>query len=1380
MSDGAVTRPTKDCPSADELANLGRQKLPEDRLTTYVSHLSACPRCAETLRNAFTTPQGEPADRVSRLAETREFEHGAAGAALAPKADDHPVEPHLSFRSHLVLGTLGEGGMGVVYDAWDLERGTRVALKALPRIDPAALYRFKREFRARADLVHPNLVNLYELVGDEDQWFFTMDRIEGTDFLSYVRGLDPTRNAPVTTELASGPAEPTAANQAPTEPEGPLPRIGRAPPTQEDDNPTPPLDEARLREALRQLMLGLQAVHDSGLLHRDIKPSNVMVRSDGRVVLLDFGLVSELASPDAMPCSRNQGSTPIKARNIHDVTRPAGTVDYMAPEQAIGTGLTPACDWYGVGVMVYEALTGRRPFTGTAAQVLRDKVDVDPPSPESIAPGTSTDWSALCMRLLARRPEERAGARELWAFLNRESAPDGSFEDGNRFEPLGADSAAAEFVGRADALRQLEDALDQACRNEVVLQFVHGPSGVGKSTLLQHFLKTASDRVSLVLQGRCHEQESVPYKAVDALIDDLTRRLQRRPAEANAALAQDGIRSLATLFPVLRRVPGLMGHEEAIVALDSPHELKRRAFEGFRALIAELARVCPLILVVDDLQWGDAASARLLGELLRPPRLGGVLVLILARDEQSEHNDCLRDLKALATAPAIAAQVRELNLRPLEEAEARRFVRAALGTAAGDEPRVETIVREARGNPFFLHELTKHARDAGARARLESGRALDLDEVLWSRITALSEDARLLLEVLAVAGQPTSQRVAHQAAGLLPGRERAAAMSLRSERFARGTGPRLDDLVETFHDRVRVAVLDRMAPQTRSRYHGQLAIALEAEGVVGPETLASHFRAAGERERAGHYYELAGDHAIQALAFDHAARHYQFALEAPLEPAQRAGLRRKRADALANAGLGLEAAGAYLECAAEAPGADWMELHRRAGYHFATSGHLHEARVAFDAILEPYGLSAQRAKARTLCSILAQMAWLRLRGLRYRERPESDLPRAALERLDVIGTASLGLASIDPYLTVDFQLRCLRMALQQGRPREIAHFLALHATAISARGASARAAAFDVLRRAEEILERHESPHGRALVDLATGITEFHASRWKAALEALDRAQARMSTLDQAQRATWTWERMVCDDFKTHALMELGRFPELGPRVAGLRASARELGDHLSLSAIDTIVGTRLHLIRDEPDDAWREVDAVLSHWPRDDYLLVHFRVLAARVLIDLYREEPLAAVARLTEEWPALRRSLILRSEVTRARTVQLRALAWIAAARRAASPRPYLKAAARDADRLGRERASAARAGATLVRAAIAACPFGPARAADLFLTAADHHDACDMPIEAHAARMAAGRLIPGLHGENLDARGAAGLRSLGVVRPDRYARLLTSTPL
>ena len=113
-----------------------------------------------------------------------------------------------------------------------------------------------------------------------------------------------------------------------------------------------------MRDGLIQLAEGLTCLHDAGKLHRDLKPSNILVTTEGRVVILDFGLVADLGQ---------QGRNPIETKYL------MGTVAYMSPEQAHLRPVTAATDWYSVGVIVYEALTGRPPFTGSSARSSRTR-----------------------------------------------------------------------------------------------------------------------------------------------------------------------------------------------------------------------------------------------------------------------------------------------------------------------------------------------------------------------------------------------------------------------------------------------------------------------------------------------------------------------------------------------------------------------------------------------------------------------------------------------------------------------------------------------------------------------------------------------------------------------------------------------------------------------------------------------------------------------------------------------------------------------------------------------------------------------------------------------------------------------------------------------
>ncbi len=169
--------------------------------------------------------------------------------------------------TYTIEGELGTGGMGTVYRVRVRDSGERIALKTLHRIDTPAIHRFKREFRALADVAHENLIQLYELAGTDDVWFFTMELVTGLDFIEYVRPGPPAGGHDDVTEVypidaGSGLSE-TGAGSAP-------PDAGI-------------LDETRLRSALHQLFQGVAALHRAGKVHRDLKPSNVLVTDSGLV-----------------------------------------------------------------------------------------------------------------------------------------------------------------------------------------------------------------------------------------------------------------------------------------------------------------------------------------------------------------------------------------------------------------------------------------------------------------------------------------------------------------------------------------------------------------------------------------------------------------------------------------------------------------------------------------------------------------------------------------------------------------------------------------------------------------------------------------------------------------------------------------------------------------------------------------------------------------------------------------------------------------------------------------------------------------------------------------------------------------------------------------
>src|SRR5205085_12037374 len=301
------------------------------------------------------------------------------------------------------------------------------------------------------------------------------------------------------------------------------------------------------------------------------------------------------------------------------------------------------------------------------------------------------------------------------------------------------------FVGRERELRLLSDAYEASKQGQAVSVYVHAAPGMGKSALVAHFIDELRRRESevVVLEGRCYERESVPYKALDGVVDSLSKYLLLLPPEQVDELMPVDAPALARLFPVILQVGAVREAPQREQTLADPLVLRRRAFAALRELLARLALRQPLVVFIGDLHWADADSTALLEDLLRPPDAPPLLLVASFRSEEIETKPFLRQLLKRAHGTT----TRELRLQPLPEVEAYELVLSLLPAQRnGFDASIQTIVHEADGNPLFIEELTRYAlASGGARAHLTLG------QMIIARLETQPPGARELLETLAVA-----------------------------------------------------------------------------------------------------------------------------------------------------------------------------------------------------------------------------------------------------------------------------------------------------------------------------------------------------------------------------------------------------------------------------------------------------------------------------------------------------------------------------------------------------------------------------------------------------------------------------------------------------
>jgi serine/threonine protein kinase len=1277
------------------------------------------------------------------------------GRNVPQRADSGVSDEHGALARYDLLKCIGEGGMGVVYEAFDKERRQIVALKTLLHSSPAALYRFKQEFRALADVAHPNLVRLFEFVAtDTGEVFFTMELVGGVDFVRHVRGGVSSDDSVATPTAPTSAATVTARFDTPRRGE-----LGWA------DCPEPSAtaaaeparlgrtraDIVRLRLALRQLVEGINALHAAGKLHRDIKPSNVLVTPDGRVVLLDFGVAADLTRER----DENQADTEM-----------VGTARYMAPEQATDDTPTTASDWYSVGVMLFEVLVGRAPFVGPAVDVITRKSLFDAMRPSEQIEGVPPDLDGLCAALLRREPERRPSGRQILRWL------DGSRVRANP-SPVPADPTAdLPLIGRDSQVRALRQAFDDAREGRLVTVRVSGASGMGKSALAARFVdELVEGGEAVALRGRAYERESMPYKALDSVIDAISRYLMRlTERELSIAMPED-VGSLARLFPVLRRVEAI-GMAKAPASGLQAGDVRRRATRALRELLAALSERVPLVIYIDDVQWGDADSASLLVDLVRPPFDLPLLVLLTYREEEVDSSPFL--IQTLGHWP-LGTDVRGVRVGPLEPADARALALSfSPSEDLGTGEAADFIARESAGSPLLVEELARSVmRSSGLgspRSPVPLG-SLRLEDVIRTRLSLLQNDARRVLEVIAVSARPLAVTMAGDAVNVSERLDEIVSV-LRGRRFVRTGFRHGREVVEILHERVREVIVGQMAPETVRAHHGRLAQVLEAFPDSDAEALAMHLFGAGDSVRAGQSAERAADQALAKLALVQALRMYEMALgtvDSNSPDANR--LRVRIAVVLRSMGRGLEAANIYIAAAERSEGLEKVERERDAAEQLFACGRIDDGARVLRRILQAGGMRAPRTLIGALFWAFWYRARLRIVGLTFRERDSGQVRRVDDLRIEALYAAAVGLAFVDVILGMGLQARHLFLALRSGNRFQVMRAAAIESVDLSAMGGPESPRERQLALIVHQLADRSGERDWVAFADVCRAMRLFMRARWRQSYDSM------MGVLDvlSFNRAGWQSNGHL---YLIWALLWMGRIAELRRRHAARLADASERGDRYTTVNLRTGHCVYVWLADDDVETARRHVREAMADWSDQGFLHQHYRAMVSEADIELYASAGPRAYEIVTSHWRALRRTFLLHVPYLRVDAHFLRgrcALASIASLTDARSLSLRLADAVGSARTLDREGPGWAAPQASLIWAGIAEIRGNRAQAVTHLRAAVAQAEAAEMALHANVARARLGELLAGDEGAALVTEAREWMAAQEIRVPARFVGML-----
>ncbi|MEZ4360307.1 MAG: protein kinase [Kofleriaceae bacterium] len=742
-----------------------------------------------------------------------------------------------------VLRELGRGGMGVVYLAYDVHRDMEVAIKlcTYPQLSP--LY-IKREFRVAASLRHPNLVEFYELAYHKHQAYFTMEYVEGCSLRRYVSVNDEyqegitgvasrpsTASIPSTRTLPPG-AEASRAADAAGEP-------GKA--AGDAAGPPPAVDFARVRNVLGQLAAGLACLHAGGVVHRDVKPSNALVTRDGVVKLLDFGLA--------------RGTEGLEL--IDDEGRLVGTAAYLAPEYVESMRVSPALDLYALGVVGYELCTGSPPFGGTLYSLARMRRPLTIPAARLRNPEVPEDLDLLLSTLLSADPAQRTSAAEVAQRLR--GGP----------EVVAPLANPQMVVGRSAELAQLQQRLDAPSAPQLVL--ITGPAGIGKSTLMATALQSLPTETTLVWRGYCHERERVPYRAFDAIIDDLADALA---ASERLLDALPFTAALARVFPALAEPLSAFAVDPTPPASDLRVE-RERALVSMAELIARQADgagtglygAYHTVIVIENLQWIDAESVELMHMLLRLDRPLTILATCTTEPGAQGPEDDLP--AAIAELTQDHPQTARIELSPLCERELLPIVRAVAPALPAAEHK--QLAAASAGNPYLAEVL---ARDAARRGGAHGG-------ALPAQLLELAQtERRISAAVAAATTSATFDQLRFVTA--LPSRQvQSALRALEAERVLRAMPSRSGEpTYDFYHKLLRSAAYATLSLGERRGLHERFAVWFENAAGSRPafQALAEHWHLAGKSANAARWALEAAHASLGQLAFGAAADWYNRAV----------------------------------------------------------------------------------------------------------------------------------------------------------------------------------------------------------------------------------------------------------------------------------------------------------------------------------------------------------------------------------------------------------------------------------------------------------------------------------------------------------------------
>jgi diguanylate cyclase (GGDEF)-like protein len=639
-----------------------------------------------------------------------------------------------------------------------------------------------------------------------------------------------------------------------------------------------PLAPAEAVSIVTEVASALAVAHGAGLVHRDVKPDNIVISPAGQARVVDFGLA---------------------VRAGHDAgAGTAGTFRYCAPEQTgmLHRPVDGRADLYALGVVLFECVSGRRPFTSEdAGELLREHLLMAPPDLRQLRPEVTPELAGLVAKLLAKDPDDRyQTAEELLAGLSR---VDGGRPDAVPPAASRAGRPARDVLAGRDAeLATLAGCWRQALAGQGATVVLEGAPGAGKTRLADELSRLVRSDGRPDLVGKCSADEGVPFAPIRAAIDGYLGRLPADASERSEAVVRAAAGPAAALLTsVSPTLAAILGTGALTAGLASHHDESRFAEAVVSFLVALGRAEDGLVLRLDDVQWADEATYRMLRLLAARADTAPLLLVVTVRNDLGGTGAAL--VESLGDAPAL-----RLRVDPLPASAVAELVRGQLGALRVPDTLTAVLAGRCGGNPLAVREYVRAVLDAGLLLpfwgtwRLDEAGldALALPDDVMSlvlrRVDQLGDSHRRLLTVAAAIG-PRFRADLVAAAGAADRHATVAAL------HAAVAGQLLDstDTAEYVfvHDRIREALLATLDPAESRAVHQRIADELYRAGGRDADSVyavARHSLLGEADRRPAEVYHRAAEAGARALA-EYAADEALAFLAAAAATAQMAGVR---------------------------------------------------------------------------------------------------------------------------------------------------------------------------------------------------------------------------------------------------------------------------------------------------------------------------------------------------------------------------------------------------------------------------------------------------------------------------------------------------------